>query len=671
MWRSHKATLFGILAVAACLGALAWLDSREKTSRRLDLEKDTRVVARQFASRMHAGLERHLVGLQQMANFWQNSEEMTEEKFYRFAAGTLKMNPLCLRIVAVDASLHVRWVYPPEPNRALVGFDVKTHPEGYETQVRAIRTREPVLSPPLRLVGGDQGFILSAPVFRKGEFLGSVVCSFRSVDFFGEMILPEVLGRYEEMVSDSGTPLFASRSFPTSAPSARFVAERHSLGGRTWEMRVMPRESVIRARLLSGEPTFWALGSIIALLAGGAAWTLTNFATGAASRLRTQGEALQKTRERLDGAMQHLLQAEKMTALGELVAGVAHEINNPLAGIMGNTQLALSKNPSPDIRRYLETACSETERAGKIVRNLLAFARKQPPEKRRLGLNGIVEKTVELRAYHFRVSQIEVVKELASDLPMTLLDFNQIQQVLLNLLNNAEQAILEAGRKGSIRIVTRRVGDRIELRISDSGPGVPLEIQNRVFEPFFTTKKEGKGTGLGLSLCYGIVHEHGGNIRLESQPGRGASFVIDMPVIQEPTGDDQPGPSASPRPHSGLRVLVVDDEPSVQGFMVELLSTMGHRVDTASDVPEALRKIAANGHDLIITDMKMPRGSGKDIYRAVADRSPHLARRMVFTTGDGTDAETRRFIRATGNAIILKPCKIGEIEQAIASAMNN
>ena len=175
-------------------------------------------------------------------------------------------------------------------------------------------------------------------------------------------------------------------------------------------------------------------------------------------------------------------------------------------------------------------------------------------------------------------------------------------------------------------IVTRRVGDRIELRVSDSGPGVPLEIQNRVFEPFFTTKKEGKGTGLGLSLCYGIVHEHGGNIRLESQPGRGASFVIDMPVIQEPTEDDQPGPSASPRPHSGLRVLVVDDEPSVQGFMVELLSTMGHRVDTAS----ALFPRKVNGHYAMLS-----RQDNENIYLMYSDNihfwySPQLLLKPTF-----------------------------------------
>src|SRR5436309_11821519 len=274
-------------------------------------------------------------------------------------------------------------------------------------------------------------------------------------------------------------------------------------------------------------------------------------------------EKLLETRKRLDQATQQLIQAEKMTALGELVAGVAHEVNNPLASIMGYTQLILTREISGDVRRRLEIVFSEAERAGRIVRNLLAFARKQPPEKRCLGLNGIVEKTLELNTYHLRTNQIELEKDLASDLPMTMLDFHQIQQVLINLLNNAEQAMLEAGRGGKIRFVTRQVGERIEARVSDDGPGIEGEIQARIFEPFFTTKKEGKGTGLGLSLCYGIVQEHGGTIRVESQPGKGATFIIELPILREPAPLRDAASGQVPAPLPRLRILVIDDEPTV------------------------------------------------------------------------------------------------------------
>jgi CheY-like chemotaxis protein/anti-sigma regulatory factor (Ser/Thr protein kinase) len=269
------------------------------------------------------------------------------------------------------------------------------------------------------------------------------------------------------------------------------------------------------------------------------------------------------------------------------------------------------------------------------------------------------------------VSQIRLQTDLALDLPMTMLDFHQIQQVLLNLLNNAEQAMVEAGHGGALRVMTRRAGDRIEASISDDGPGVPPEIQSRIFEPFFTTKKEGKGTGLGLSLCHGIIQDHGGTIRVESRPGEGACFIIELPIVQDTAiAGDRESPGLS-RPAPSLRILVIDDELALQDFLVDLLRSRGHRVDTASDVPEALKKIAANGHELIISDMKMPHGTGKDIYKAVLDRSPRLARRIVFTTGDGASAETKRFLEETGNEIVLKPFKIEEIERAIAVAARN
>ena len=382
-------------------------------------------------------------------------------------------------------------------------------------------------------------------------------------------------------------------------------------------------------------------------------------------------ENLRETRERLDMATRQLIQAEKLTALGELVAGVAHEVNNPLASIMGYTQLVLGRDLPADVRRRLEIVFSEAERAGKIVRNLMTFARKQPPEKRYLGLNGIVEKTLELKAYHLRTSQIEVEKDLAANLPMTMLDFQQLQQVLLNLLNNAEQAMVEAGRGRKIRIATRAAGDRIEVRISDDGPGIPAEIQSRIFEPFFTTKKEGKGTGLGLSLCYGIIQEHGGSIRVESRPGEGTTFVTSLPVIREsmPGVGDPPGGEA-PASRS-LRILVVDDETNVQDMLADLLTARGHKVDTASDLPEAVRKIELDAHDLIISDMKLRGGSGRDIYEVAVNRSPRLARRIIFTTGDGASTETQEFLRKTGNEVLLKPCKLEEIERAIVQAIRD
>jgi len=382
-------------------------------------------------------------------------------------------------------------------------------------------------------------------------------------------------------------------------------------------------------------------------------------------------EMLSETQGRLDTAMRQLVQAEKMTALGDLICGVAHEMNNPLSSIMGYSELLLANGLPPEVQRRVGTIHSEATRMAKIVRNLLTFARKHPPEKQYLDLNEIIERTLELKAYHFRVSQIDVQKDLAPDLPRTMLDGHQIQQVLLNLLNNAEQSICEARRGGVIRLTTRAAGDRIEARVSDDGPGIPRAVQARIFEPFFTTKKEGKGTGLGLSLCYGIVQEHGGTIRAESAPGKGATFIIDLALAREDAATRTERENAPESPIPPLRILVVDDEPNVQALLMELLGSRGHQVDAASDVPDALERIAAAGYDLIISDMKMPHGTGRDIFRAVREKNPRLARRIVFTSGDGASAETRRFFGETGNEIVPKPFKIDDIERAIAGAIRN
>lgn len=672
MSRWHKALLAGLIAGVACLAAVGWSSARQISFQRHGIEDETRLMARQVAVTLRNGLEKHLIALEQMATFFENSEEVTEEEFQSFATATLKRTPLCLRISAVDPSLRVRWVHPLETNRAVIGFEVKSNTLGYETTLRAMTEKEAVLSPPLELVGGAPGFILAAPIFRRASFTGLVVCSLRNQDFFASLLLPEVLERYEESVEDAGAPIFATASFEgTDAPIEPQVNE-FDLGGRTWTIRVHSKGELVRKQLASGQLAFWIVGCLLALGVSSAAGLGTFWASEIMLRLRTQRKALRETRERLDGAMEQLLQAEKMTALGELVAGVAHEINNPLSSILGYTQLLMGKDLPEEVKtRRLETVHSEAERMARIVKNLLTFARKHPPEKRYLGLNGIIEKTLELKSYHFRVNQIRIVKELDPNLPKTMLDFHQLQQVFLNLFTNAEQALVEAGRRGTIRVATRIAGDRIEARVSDDGPGIPSENLARIFEPFFTTKKEGKGTGLGLSLCYGIMQEHGGSIRAESRPGQGASFVTVLPVARDEAAEAETGPArpAGALPH--LRILVVDDERSVQDLLVDILSLKGHKVDTASDVPEALQKIASNGHDLIISDMKMPNGTGKDVYLATLQKSPRLAHRILFMTGDGANRKTKRFLEETGNVILPKPFKIEDLEKAIAGVVCN
>src|SRR5687768_17475402 len=237
-----------------------------------------------------------------------------------------------------------------------------------------------------------------------------------------------------------------------------------------------------------------------------------------------------------------LLQAEKLAALGQTISGVAHELNNPLATILTWAE-RLSQRPVDDhTQRGLETILSEAERAAKIVRNLLTFARKRHTTRAMVDLNNVVRETLALRSYEQRLSNITILEALPAGLPQVFADPHQIQQVLLNLIINAEQAMMMANGRGTLIVRTWHEPDRdaVVLEVNDDGPGVPDEVQPRVFDPFFTTKDVGKGTGLGLTVAYAIVQEHGGRIMLKSQQGSGASFFLELPAGDGPLKPPQP-----------------------------------------------------------------------------------------------------------------------------------
>jgi PAS domain S-box-containing protein len=226
--------------------------------------------------------------------------------------------------------------------------------------------------------------------------------------------------------------------------------------------------------------------------------------------------------------------AGRLAAVGELAAGVAHELNNPIAAIQGFAQfLAARKDLDTNVKKDLDTIYRESQRAAKITQNLLSFARRHEPEKHSVSLNEVIEKTLELQAHPMQVNNIELVLELAPDLPKTLADFHQMQQVFVNIMNNAEQAMVEANGKGKLVIKTKKSGNIIQISFADNGPGISEENMKRIFDPFFTTKEVGKGTGLGLSICYGLVEAHGGRIYARSKPGLGATFVVELPIASE------------------------------------------------------------------------------------------------------------------------------------------
>jgi two-component system NtrC family sensor kinase len=375
---------------------------------------------------------------------------------------------------------------------------------------------------------------------------------------------------------------------------------------------------------------------------------------------------------------QQLIQSEKLSAIGELISGIAHELNNPLTGVMGYSQLLqLRKDLDDRAKENLLKINNLALRCQKIVQNLLSFARKQKPERTLSDVNDILEKTVELRGYELQVNNIEISRDLDRTLPKTIADAHQLQQVFLNIITNAEQAMLEAHGKGCLTIRTRAdtQNARIIVELGDDGPGIPEVHLTRIFDPFFTTKDVGKGTGLGLSLSYGMIKEHGGNIYARSRLGEGSTFVIELPIIAqvqvESTPDLMPQALQFENVIRGKRALVVDDENYILDFFIEVFETLPMVVDTASDGLIALQKIRSAQYDLIISDFKMPQMGGKELYRWIKENRPQLANRIIFVTGDTVSADTRSFLEDNNNRYLAKPFKIEEVKEVIQQTLES
>ncbi len=365
-----------------------------------------------------------------------------------------------------------------------------------------------------------------------------------------------------------------------------------------------------------------------------------------------------------------LLQTEKMAALGQLVSGIAHELNNPLTAMMGYAQLLLGHNLRPPELVEAKNIFQEAERARRIVKNLLYFAREAKPERMPADLNEIVERTLALRSYELKVENIAVECELDPHLPVTMADPYQLQQVVLNLIVNAEQALLQGRGSGRIRLRTHRLSEsRIALEVADDGPGVSPEVASRIFDPFFTTKPPGVGTGLGLSIVYGIVHQHGGEVFLESTPGAGARFAVELPIVPVPARAalaEKQLPETAPTRGPAGRILVVEDEPTVAQLIADVLREEGHQVEAVMDSQEGLNCIARTRYDLVICDLRMPRLDGPAFYEALVRAGSPVQHKIMFITGDTLAPRTLEFLEPHGLPYLAKPFLVEELKLAVS-----
>jgi signal transduction histidine kinase/ActR/RegA family two-component response regulator len=380
---------------------------------------------------------------------------------------------------------------------------------------------------------------------------------------------------------------------------------------------------------------------------------------------RLYAELAARVRE-IEASQEQLLQTGKLAAVGQLVSGVAHEINNPLAVIVGQAQLLMRRLGDPDQVERVDRIYTSGLQAAKIVRELQTFVRPRPRETTLVDLRDVIGRILALREEALRVRGIAVLREVGAAVSLVRGDASQLEQVLLNLVLNAEQAL--AGRPdGRIAVRLHAHEGRVRVVVADTGPGIPSDVLPRIFEPFFSTKAVGQGTGLGLSICYSIVQSHGGRLTAQSRPGLGATFVVDLPahdgvMVAEPAAA---APTAAwiGRGH----VLVVDDEPDVAEMLGDLFRELGVRVTAVADAESAWRELTRGTlvFDAVTLDLRMPGTSGRALFERLEQRVPAAAARVIFLTGDTADAETEQFLGRAGRPILTKPVALEPLAVAL------
>jgi PAS domain S-box-containing protein len=362
--------------------------------------------------------------------------------------------------------------------------------------------------------------------------------------------------------------------------------------------------------------------------------------------------------------------SERLAAVGEMAAGIAHEINNPLTGVIGFSSMLLDEENIPEeLKKDLTVIADGSQRVADIVKRLLTFARQTKPVRTLVNINDLIDNTLKLRDYVLKTFNIEAVTRLDPELPLIVADPGQLQQVFMNMIVNAEYAIKETGKKGTLTVTTEKHNNHIRISFQDNGIGIPRENMDRLFQPFFTTKKQGEGTGLGLSLSWSIVAEHGGEMRVESEPGHGTTFIIELPVTEIPASEIEvktQTTTAAPETVKKSRILVVDDESGVRDFIDKALTRIGYSVETVSNAKEALDKIGAgNPYNVVFIDIRMPGMSGTELYQHILKNIPSLAGKIIFITGDVMGMDVSAFLKKYNLPYLVKPFTTEQLREIV------
>jgi two-component system NtrC family sensor kinase len=365
-----------------------------------------------------------------------------------------------------------------------------------------------------------------------------------------------------------------------------------------------------------------------------------------------------------------LHQTEKMGALGSLLAGVAHELNNPLSVVLAQTELLNESASDPKVTSRGAKIHAAAERCARIVRSFLAIARQRPPAYAPVEITTVVRSALELTQYGLAANGIAVRVDLQDQLPQIRGDADQLGQILMNLIVNAQQSLQE--REGPRRLEIQAKADApgwLDLRVVDNGSGVPAELRSRIFDPFFTTKPVGKGTGVGLSICLGIVQAHGGSMSIEDTPGGGATFMVRLPTAAE-DGEVAPQPASRQESWCNSSVLIVDDEPDIAKTLAEIIGPMVGRVDMAGSGTAALGLLAQRSYDLIVSDLRMPDLDGPGLLRRVRSGSGEKTPSFLFVTGDTLYHKLDQLVADHGVSVLEKPFLPREVRERVTALLS-